>query len=164
MSGPAVPRWPIAVARILIGTLWLYALRWKLPPDFDGRGETSLQEWLELAVEHAAIAPYGELIDSFVLPNFTFFAWLVFGAELLAGLSLLTGTLTRAGAALGLALSVNLGVAMLEVPGEWPWSYVMLAMWHALFLVTAPGLTWGIDARLVGNGSLPPTVRYLTSN
>ncbi len=155
--------WPIAVARMLIGILWLYALRWKLPPSFDGRGETSLREWLELAVEHAAVAPYGELIESLVIPNFAVFAWLVFVAELLTGLSLLTGTLTRAGAALGLALSLNLGIAMLDVPGEWPWSYVMMAMWHLLFVLSAPGQKWGVDAWLTGNGTPSSTVRLLTS-
>ena len=28
------PLWPIALSRMLIGVLWLFSLRWKLPPDF----------------------------------------------------------------------------------------------------------------------------------
>lgn len=164
MTGKTAPLWPISIARILIGVLWLYALRWKLPPDFEGGSETSLRTWLELAVEHAAFAPYGELIDNVVLPNFTLFAWLVFLAELVTGLSLLTGTLTRAGAALGLLMSLNLGVAMLGVPGEWPWSYAMLAMWHAVFFLAAPGLKWGVDAHLIKRNLPSPTVRLMASN
>ena len=35
-------------------------------------------------------------------------------------------------------MSLNLGIGLLEVPGEWPWSYIMLAMWHGVFLVTGP--------------------------
>jgi uncharacterized membrane protein YphA (DoxX/SURF4 family) len=87
-------------------------------------------------------------VESVVIPHFTPFAWLIFLAELATGLSLLSGTLTRLGAALGLLLSINLGIGLLEVPGEWPWSYVMLAMWHGLFLVAGAGRLWGVDAWL----------------
>lgn len=139
--------WPVAVARILIGVLWLFSLRWKLPPSFDGGSERGLREWLELEVEFAAFEAYGNLIDSLVLPNFTLFAWLVFLAELVVGLSLLLGLRVRLGALLGLALSLNLGIGLLEVPGEWPWSYAMLAMWHGLFFVTDAGQVFGLDSR-----------------
>jgi uncharacterized membrane protein YphA (DoxX/SURF4 family) len=140
--------WPLALSRMLIGALWLFSLRWKLPPNFvlaDGRG---LMDWLQLEVQHAAFGFYGDLIAAYVIPNFTLFAWLIFLSELIVGLSLLTGTFTRLGSALGLLLSINLGIGLLDVPGEWPWSYVMLAMWHGTFLVTAAGRLWGIDAWL----------------
>ena len=139
------PLWPIAVARPIIGLLWLYSLRWKLPPDFmpaEGRG---LMDWLQLEVAHAAFPLYGLLVEQVVLPNFTLFAWLIFLAELAVGLSLLTGAFTRIGALLGLGMSVNLGIGLLEVPGEWPWSYAMLAMWHGLFFVSGAGRVWGVD-------------------
>lgn len=151
----SAPLWPVAVARVLIGLLWLLALRWKLPPSFDGGSPSldggsprSLRTWLELEVTHAAIEPYGRLIESVVLPNFTFFAWLLFLTELAVGLSLLVGFRVRVGALVGLALSLNLGIGLLDVPGEWPWSYVMLAMWHGLFFVTDAGRVWGLDDRL----------------
>lgn len=138
--------WPIAVARILVGLLWLGSLRWKLPPSFDGGSERGLREWLDLEVEHAVFGFYGRLIESVVIPNFTAFAWALFLTELVVGLSLLTGAMVRVGAALGLGLSLNLGVGLLEVPGEWPWSYAMLAMWHGLFIVSDAGRVWGWDA------------------
>ena len=139
------PLWPIAAARAIIGVLWLFSLRWKLPPDFmpaEGRG---LMDWLELEVAHAAFPLYGLFVEQVVLPNFTLFAWLIFLTELVVGLSLLTGAFTRFGALLGLGLSLNLGIGLLEVPGEWPWSYAMLAMWHGVFLVTGAGRVWGLD-------------------
>jgi thiosulfate dehydrogenase (quinone) large subunit len=142
------PLWPIAICRMLIGILWLFSLRWKLPPDFapdQGRG---LMDWLQLAVQHPASQQYAELVRTVVIPNFTVFAWLVFLAELFVGLALLTGTLTRAAGLLGLAMSLNLLIAMLEVPGEWPWSYLMMAMWHALFVVTGAGRALGVDGWL----------------
>ena len=149
------PLWPIAASRILIGILWLYSLRWKLPPDFIPREGPGLMDWLRLEVQHPAFAFYGDFVSSVVIPNFTLFAWLIFIAELLVGLSLLTGTLTRLGGLVGLLLALNLGIGLLEVPGEWPWSYMMLAMWQGAFIVTAAGRTLGIDGLL--------TKRYPTS-
>ena len=143
----------IAVSRMLIGVLWLTSLRWKLPPDFRPDSGRGLREWLDLEVEHAAFELYGDFISSFVIPNFTVFAWLLFLTELSVGLSLLTGTWTRLGAIFGLAMSINLGIGLLGVPGEWPWSYVMLAMWHAIFLTAAAGRVWGVDAWLRSRGA-----------
>lgn len=142
------PLWPIALSRIMIGVLWLFSLRWKLPPNFapaEGRG---LLDWLQLEAQHPAFAFYGNFVESVVIPNFTLFAWLIFLAELLVGLSLLTGTLTRLGAAVGLLMALNLGIGLLEVPNEWPWSYIMLAMFHGIFLVTAAGRVLGVDGWL----------------
>ena len=149
MNGRSVaPLWPISLSRILIGVLWLLSLRWKLPPNFAPATGRGLMAWLQLEVEHAALPLYGNFVETIVLPNFTLFAWIIFLAELLVGLSLLTGTLTRLGAAVGLLMSVNLGVGLLEVPGEWPWSYAMMAMWHGTFLVTGAGRFLGLDAWL----------------
>jgi len=140
------PVWPLALARMSLGVLWLTSLRWKLPPDFESSGNTSLREWLELEVEHPAVGFYGDLIDSVVLPNFTLFAWLVFLTELSVGVALVLGIGTRVAALVGLLMSVNLLVGLLEVPGEWPWSYLMMIMWHGAILVSAAGSLWSLDS------------------
>ncbi len=137
-----------------MGVMWLFALRWKLPPDFDPGSQRGLRDWMELEVDNAAFGVYGDILDSVVLPNFEVFAWLVFLAELAVGLSLLTGTWTRLGALLGLAMSVNLLVGLLDVPGEWPWSYAMMVLLHGTILVTAAGRVWGFDARLRSSGDV----------
>ncbi|MEM7340829.1 MAG: hypothetical protein AAF467_19385 [Actinomycetota bacterium] len=142
------PLWPLAMARIALGVMWLWSLRWKLPPDFDGGAERSVGDWLDAAVEHAAFGWYGDLIDQLVVPNLTAFSWALFAAEAITGMILVSGAFTRIGAALGLALSVNLGIAMLAVPGEWPWAYAMMVMWHGTFLVSNPGHLWGVDGWL----------------
>jgi thiosulfate dehydrogenase [quinone] large subunit len=156
------PLWPIAASRILIGILWLYSLRWKLPPDFAPAAGRGLLDWLQLEVQHPAFDLYGNFVANVVIPNFTVFAWIIFSAELLVGLSLLTGTLTRLGAAVGLLMAVNLGIGLLEVPGEWPWSYVMLAMWHGTFLVAGAGRLWGIDRWLRARVNPLPLLAWLT--
>ena len=140
------PTWPISLARMLLGLLWLGTLRWKLPPNFDGGSQRGLREWLDLEVEHAAFSFYGVFIESIVIPNFTLFAWVLFISELLVGLGLLFGIATRAAALIGLLMSLNLLVGLLEVPGEWPWSYILMAMWHGTILVSGAGSLWAIRA------------------
>ena len=142
------PLWPIVLARMAIGGLWLLSLRWKLPPDFAPDAGRGLLDYLQLEAQYPALAVYGRFVESVVIPSFTLFAWLIFLAELLVGLSLLSGTLTRLGAAVGLLMALNLGAGMLAVPNEWPWSYVMLAMFHFIFLITAAGRVLGVDALL----------------
>ena len=156
------PLWPISLSRILIGLLWLISLRWKLPPDFTPAAGRGLLDWLQLEVQHAAFPLYGSFVETVVIPNFTLFAWIIFLAELLVGLSLLTGALTRLGAAVGLLMSINLGIGLLEVPGEWPWSYAMLAMWHGTFLVTGAGRFLGLDSWLRSRWQESAWLQWLT--
>jgi len=140
--------WPIALCRMAIGVLWLFSLRWKLPPDFAPQSGRGLMDWLLLEVQYPAFEVYARFVESVVIPNFILFAWLIFLAELLVGLSLLSGTLTRLSGVLGLLMSINLGIGLLEAPGEWPWSYAMMAMWHGVFIVSAAGRVWGVDGWL----------------
>ena len=132
--------------RSLIGLMWLTSLRWKLPPTFGAAaGQRSLMAWLQLEVAHPTLGLYADFVTNVVIPHFILFAWLTFFVELVIGLSLTLGLFTRWGAALGLLWSLNLAAGLLSVPGEWPWSYLMLMMWHALFLVSVSHQKWGID-------------------
>lgn len=132
--------------RSVIGLMWLLSLRWKLPPDFAASGDhRSLLEWMQLQVAHPTVGLYADFVATVVIPNFLLFAWLTFVVELLIGLSLTLGVFSRWGAALGLLWSFNLAIGLLAVPGEWPWSYLMLIMWHALFFVSVSYQTWSLD-------------------
>lgn len=138
---------PLALSgcRSLIGLLWLASLRWKLPPTFipaEGRG---LRDWLELEAAYPTAPLYADFVAGVVMPNFLLFAWLTFLVELTIGLSLTLGLFSRAGAIIGLLWSLNLGIGLLSAPGEWPWSYVMLMMWHGLFVVSTGYQTWSLD-------------------
>ena len=134
--------------RTVIGLMWILSLRWKLPPTFAaGPGQRSLLEWLHLQVAHPTLGLYADFVANIVIPNFIIFAWLIFSIELAVGLSLTLGLFTRWGAALGVIWSINLAIGLLEVPGEWPWSYIMLIMWHALFFVSVSQQKWGLDTQ-----------------
>jgi thiosulfate dehydrogenase [quinone] large subunit len=102
-------------------------------------------DWLELEVAHPTIGLYADFVAGVVIPNFILFAWLTFLIELVIGLSLTLGLFTRLGSLLGLLWALNLAVGLLAVPGEWPWSYLMLLMWHGLFLVAPPKQMWGVE-------------------
>lgn len=139
--------WPaLSGARSLMGLLWLISLRWKLPPDFSPpAGMNGLRDWLNLMVAHPTLGIYADLVSGLVIPNFTLFAWLIFLAELVTALLLLSGFHTRAAALLGLLMSLNLGIGLAEVPGEWPWAYAMMAMWHGLLFVSPVPKLLGLD-------------------
>ena len=145
------PLWPLALARVAIGVMWLLSLRWKLPPTFvPPTGVRGLQDWMTLMTQFPTVAAYGAFVKTIVLPNFYLFAWMTFLGELVAGLSLLLGWKVRWGALLGLAMSFNLLMGLAEVPGEWPWSYLMMVMWHGVFWLTDAGRVLGLDARASG--------------
>jgi len=132
--------------RSVIGLMWLLSLRWKLPPTFVASGDhRSLMEWMQLQVAHPTVGLYADFVANVAIPNFILFAWLTFLIELTIGLSLTVGVFTRWGAILGLIWSFNLAIGLLSVPGEWPWSYLMLIMWHTLFFVSANHQKWGFD-------------------
>lgn len=146
LNAITAPLWPLALCRIVIGILWLTALIWKLPPNFiPPEGLRSLKDWMELEVRYPVLPLYGQFVQSIVLPNFALFAWATVIVELLIGLGLFLGAFTRAAAVLGLLMSLNLTLGLLAVPGEWPWSYLMLVMFQALFVFTDPGRVWGLD-------------------
>jgi thiosulfate dehydrogenase [quinone] large subunit len=145
----------IALARITIGVLWLFSLRWKLPPTFAPASGRGLLDWMQLMVQHPSFDFYANFVQNIVIPNFTVFAWIVFLGELLVGLGLLTGTLTRVASFFGLLMSINLMIGLLEVPGEWPWSYVMLGMWQVLFFIANAGMVLGIDGLLRSRRAQP---------
>ena len=64
------PLWPIALARIAIGGLWLLSLRWKLPPDFAPDAGRGLLDYLQLEAQYPALAIYGRFVEAVVIPNF----------------------------------------------------------------------------------------------
>jgi len=150
------PTWPLAAARIALGLLWLVSLRWKLPPNFSAEGHTSLREWLELSVAHPGIQLYADVIDRVVLPNFTMFAWGLLLTELAVGLSLLVGIGSRTASFVGLLMSLNLFVALLAVPDEWPGTYLLLIMWHGTLLVSNAGSLWSLGSFLPLSNSPQP--------
>jgi thiosulfate dehydrogenase [quinone] large subunit len=144
-----IDRAVIAVVRVGVGLLWLHNVGWKTPPDF-GQGEppTGLYQSASYAVSHEVFHPYAVLMDRLVLPNFTFFGWMVLLIEASLGAFLLIGLATRFWAVIGMAQTVVIMLSVLNAPNEWFWSYVLMLLVHMALFATSAGRYAGLDGVL----------------
>ena len=134
--------------RMLYGILWLQQVTWKVPPDFGLARKDGLYYWTSEMAKYSLLAPHKFFVESVVLPNFLFFAWLTLLTELFIGFSHLLGIVSRLGAFLALAMSANLLVGLARHPAEWPWSFLMLLGYAVVFLSGHPGRVLGLDGWL----------------
>ena len=128
----------LAGLRILLGVLWLANLSWKLPPDFGKNDPEGLLYNFRRAEQYAVIGPLRTLREV-IIPHFTLFGWVVFLAELSAGVLLLLGLWTRVGALIGLVQSIVITLLVVRAPDEWVWTYVMFVAIGLVVLVTPSG-------------------------
>lgn len=140
----------LAALRVLAGLLWMYNVSWKRPPDFGQDSGNGLYGFTRLAVENPVFPPYSWLVEHLVLPNFLAFGWMVLVVETLLAVLLLTGTLVRFAALLGIGQSLAIGLSVAGTPGEWPWAYWMMIGIHVLLLFTAAGRVAAVDAVRAG--------------
>ncbi len=139
----------LAIVRIGVGLLWLQNVGWKTPPHF-GRGDPPAGLYLSAsyAVSHEVLRPYAWLMERFVLPNFTFFGWMVLLVEAALGAFLLIGLATRFWALIGIAQTVVIALSVLNAPHEWYWSYSLMLLVHVALFATAAGRYAGLDGVL----------------
>lgn len=143
------PAWFIGLCRLALGLMWLYSARWKTPPSFGQGTDTGLWYWVQQGIQYPAFPWYRSFLESVVLPNFTTFGWLAFLLELSVGLFLLAGLLTRIFSMVGLLISLNLLIGLAAHPTETPRTYILMIMFHLLFITTNAGLNWGLDQILL---------------
>jgi len=135
----------LAVLRITVGLLWLYNVSWKRPPDFGESSGSGLYGFTKAAVEHPVFPPYSWVVEHVVLPQFALFGWMVLLVETLLAVLLLTGTLVRLAALIGIGQSLAIALSVAQTPGEWPWSYWMMIAIHVALLFTASGRFAAVD-------------------
>lgn len=151
LLGPAVETPPrsgavaVAALRTLAGLLWLYNVSWKRPPDFGESSGNGLYGYTMDAVDHPVLPPFSWVVEHLVLPHFTVFGWLVLIVETTLAVLLLTGTLVRLAALIGIGQSLSIGLSVAQTPGEWPWSYWMMIGIHVVLLFTASGRVAAVD-------------------
>jgi uncharacterized membrane protein YphA (DoxX/SURF4 family) len=147
------------VSRLVIGYLWYTQLLWKLPPAFGCPANfavsTSFQartsglcDWVGLMTIYSKIPLQAFLVKSLVVPNLAWMGWIIWLMEAFVAVSLILGLFTRLGGLAGLLQALNLYFGVTAVPGEWYWSYGMLATLGLIFLAIPTGRVWGLDAWL----------------
>jgi thiosulfate dehydrogenase [quinone] large subunit len=143
------PLWPLGLARIVYGYLWWQQSKWKVPSDDFGRKSGGgLWYWVQQEIQYPTLIAYRDFLVSVLIPHWTFFGWMTLITETFIAVTLILGLGTRLGSFVAIGMAANITVGILNVPHEWGWTYVMLIMLPALFLLTGAGRSFGIDAFL----------------
>ena len=143
------PLWPVGLARILYGVLWWQQSKWKVPSDDFGRKSGGgLWYWVQQEIQYPTVTAYRDFLVNVLVPHWTFFGYLTLFTETFIAVTLMLGLFTRLGAFVALGMAANITIGILSVPHEWGWTYTMLIMFAALFLLTGPGRSVGLDAVL----------------
>ena len=143
------PLWPLGLARIIYGYLWWQQSKWKVPSDDFGRKSGGgLWYWVQQEIQYPTLTAYRDFLVNVLVPHWTFFGWMTLLTETFIAVTLILGLGTRLGSFVAIGMAANITVGILNVPHEWGWTYVMLIMLPALFLLTGAGRSFGIDAFL----------------
>ena len=144
-----VPLWPLGLARILYGVLWWQQSKWKVPSDDFGRKSGGgLWYWVQQEIQYPTVPAYKDFLVNVLIPNWTFFGYLTLFTETFIAVTLILGLFTRLGAFVAIGMAANITIGILSVPHEWGWTYTMLIMLPALFLLTGAGRSIGVDTFL----------------
>lgn len=149
----------LLIARVIYGYLWYTQLLWKLPPTFgcppdfavttDIHARTSgLCDWVGIMTLYSKIPLQASLVKQFVVPNMSWFGWVVFLMEAFVAVSMIFGLFTRLGGLAALVQGLNLYFGVTAAPGEWYWTYGMLYTLGLIFLAIPSGRFLGLDALL----------------
>ncbi len=147
------------ISRLVIGYLWYTQLLWKLPPTFGCppnfavttsiHARTSgLCDWVGMMILYSKWPLQSYLVKTLVAPNMSWMGYIIFMMEAFVAVSLILGLFTRLGGLAGLLQAINLYIGVSAAPGEWYWTYGMLATLGLIFLAIPTGRSFGIDAWL----------------
>lgn len=134
--------WPLAIARVMLGIMFLVAGIDKLQagPQWPDRMSSFLSRF-----DGRAVGFYQSFIDKVAIPHSTFFGYLVALGEVAVGIALVTGTCTRLASFFGLFMVVNF--MLLKADAIWsPTNHDTLYFVLLLaFMVTGAGRSFGLD-------------------
>ncbi len=143
------PLWPLGLARILYGLLWWQQSKWKVPSDDFGRKSGGgLWYWVQQEIQYPTLSAYKDFLVNVMIPHWTFFGWMTLITETFIAVILILGLFTRLGSLVAIGMAANITLGILSVPHEWGWTYTMLIMLPAIFLLTGAGRSFGVDAFL----------------
>jgi len=144
------------LVRVMIAVLWFTQLLWKLPWNNFGcpagalipaQNTSGLCDWIGKELAYPRYGFYKDFLTGFISPNLGWMSYLIVGGEAFVCFSLMAGFLTRLGGLVGTLMAINLFIGLTAVPGEWDWTYLMLPLVNAIFIVVG-GHFIGLDALL----------------
>ncbi|MHB8630076.1 MAG: TQO small subunit DoxD [Aggregatilineales bacterium] len=144
------------LVRVMVATLWFTQLLWKLPWNNFGcpagalipaANTGGLCDWIGKEIASPRYPLYKDFLTGFISPNLSWLAFLIVGGEVFVCLSLMTGFLTRLGGLVGMLMAINLFIGLTAVLNEWDWTYLMLHLVNAIFIIVG-GRFIGLDAML----------------
>jgi thiosulfate dehydrogenase (quinone) large subunit len=162
-SSMAYARW-LAILRILTGGIWLvHAIPKFVQSDDFMPPNGAIVTFVAKALQSGATGPYQTFLANVVQPNIAIFAELVRLGELMVGVALVLGVLTRLGGFGGVLLALNYmaGGRGFVTFDAWSGLDASILILSAVNLVLPTGRVWGIDM-FFGKQTPPaepPTVR-----
>ena len=139
---PKTPLFYVALLRILLGVLFI--VTWAENLDKDLYTPNGLQGFLEFQLNEHSLPWYESFIRDVIIPARDVFAPFQLVTELMMGIFLLVGFLTRPMALGGFFFVLNTYLIAIGT-GEWLWSYYMIMASLALVGVTGAGQAIGVD-------------------
>lgn len=135
----------IPTVRIVAGLLWLANLHWKRPPDFGQPQKNGLFKFVQAGIDKPVFTPFSWVLEHVVLKQYHLFGWIAFLIEAVLAAGLLVGWKVRWLALLGVGQSAFIGLSVIHLKGEWPWSYYLMIALHLLLFASAAGKIAGLD-------------------
>lgn len=139
--------------RFIIGSMWWQQTLWKVPPYYTDQPshpmDSGLAYWMTEMGKSAWIPLQADFVNNIVLPNFYFFAPIVYSLEVLTAVSLMLGIFVRFWGTVGALQILNLWLGLYAAPGEWPWTYFFLLVLQVIFAMHQYGRSLGLDALIV---------------
>jgi uncharacterized membrane protein YphA (DoxX/SURF4 family) len=106
-------------------------------------------DFLQDFTRQAELGFYKDFVDNVAIPNAAVFGYTQLIVELVVmGLFLLSGFLTPVAGIVAAGFSLNLLLASLGNPTEWPGTYLLMIAVSLAVAFGQAGRTWGIDALL----------------
>ncbi len=135
-------RWGPDTLRIVVALLWLSNVSWKVPTEFGDSGGScrGLCGYVQDGIDHPVLPGSAWLFDAIVQPNLVAFGWTTLVVEGALAALLLSGRFVRTAAVIGILQSLGIMAAVANTPGEWYWSYLLMAGLSLAILVSAPAM------------------------
>jgi thiosulfate dehydrogenase [quinone] large subunit len=118
--------------------------------DFGRKSGGGLWYWVQQEIQHPTVTAYRDFLVNVMIPHWTFFGWMTLITETFIAVHADARPVHAAGLAGRHWHGANITIGILGVPHEWGWTYVMLIMLPAIFLLTDAGRSFGMDAFIAG--------------